>query len=243
MENYPVVDGLPMVDLSIMAIFIHFPCFFCDDQVLINWSLATQKTVLTRHRSESWIQRFAKDRHEKQRRDGREMKRIVTTFRIHFVVKPLWNDWTIEILLLQTSDDAMCDVFIPAVMQWCFMERTQEISSTFVMQCSTPQWESLRYGDFKLISTYSTPGKLPISKVSGLLQEFNEGIEGQLSIFANFGQNTIHEACLKQVIHWQPVRLDVQRAPIRMAFSDQMLGLVLVHDVHAVQNTLDCISL
>lgn len=32
--------------------------------------------------------------------------------------------------------------------------------------------------------------------ISGLLQEFNEGIEGQLSIFADFGQNIIHEACL-----------------------------------------------
>jgi hypothetical protein len=61
-----------------------------------------------------------------------------------------------------------------------------------------------------LISTCSTSGKLPIS-ISGLLQEFNEGIEGQLSIFADFGQNIIHEACLmKLVIHW--LFKDVQRA-------------------------------
>ena len=67
-----------------------------------------------------------------------------------------------------------------------------------------PHNENLfRYGDVKLlISTCSTSGKLPIS-ISGLLQEFNEGIEGQLSIFADFGQNIIHEACLmKLVIHW-----------------------------------------
>ena len=46
---------------------------------------------------------------------------------------------------------------------------------------------------------------------SGLLQEFNEGIEGQLSVFTDFGQKTIHEVCLKQLmIQWLSV--DVQRA-------------------------------